>query len=136
MKQTYGEGFTLMESLVSIAIILILSGCIIIAFSTGMKANIKSVGAIRTANTILETDRFIREQVDSLHIPYWLKPEESIEKLKNQLWRSKVGKYIHEIAILYDTNGNPRGITVDYLVGTKNMKTSALFPFHPVKDVQ
>jgi len=135
MKHTNCEGFTLMEAVVSIAIIITISGCIIIALTSGTKANYKSLNAVRTANLILETDRYIREQTDSLHIPYWLKPDESIEAFKNELLRSKIGKQIKTIIIMYD-NGIPRGITVEYTAGAKIIATSALFPFIPVKDVR
>ena len=105
-----------------------------IAFSSGTRANFKSVNAIRTANLILETDRFIRARADSLHVPYWIKPEESIEEFKNELRRSRLGMYIREITTLYDTKGVPRGITAVYEIGSKTVKTTALFPFLAVMD--
>lgn len=135
MKHTNCEGFTLMEAIVSIAIIITISGCIIVAFTSGNKANYKSLNVVRTANLILETDRYIREKTDSLHVPYWLKPDESIEEFKNELSRSKIGKQIKTITTMYD-NGIPRGITVEYIAGTKLITTSVLFPFIPVKDTK
>jgi len=134
MKKNSSDGFTLMETLVSIAIILILSGCIIAAFSAGMKANIKSLSSVRSARLLLDTDRFIRTQADSLHVPYWLNPDESIESFRNQLQRSRVGKYIHKITVIYDGYGSPRGIEAEYNIGMTTAKTSALFPFQQVKD--
>jgi hypothetical protein len=125
-----------METLVSIALILTVSYCIIVAFSAATRANLKSIAAIKTANKILETDRFIREMADSLHVPYWLKPEESIAEFKNELWRSKAGKYIQEITTLYDSSDLPRGVTVGYTIGTRHIKTSALFPFLQVTERQ
>jgi len=124
-----------MEVIVSIAIILTISGCIILAFTSGTKSNYKSLNAIRTANLILETDRYIREKTDSLHVPYWLKPDESIEEFKNELQRSKIGKQIKTIITIYD-NGVPRGVTVEYTAGAKTITNSALFPFIPIKDTQ
>jgi len=123
-----------METLVSIALILTVSYCIIVAFSVATRANLKSLAAIRTANKMLETDRFIREMADSLHVPYWLNPEESIVEFINELWRSKAGKYIQEITTLYDTAGLPRGITVGYTIDTRQMKTTVLFPFLQVTE--
>jgi hypothetical protein len=123
-----------METLVSIALILTLSYCIIVAFSVATRANLKSMVAIRTAHKILETDRFIREMTDSLHVPYWLKPEESIAEFKNELWRSRAGKYIQEITTLYDSSGLPRGVTVGYTIGVRHITTSALFPFLQVTE--
>jgi len=125
-----------METVVSIAIILTVSFCVFIAFSTATRANYKSIVAIKTANKILETDRFIREMADSLHVPYWLNPEESIAEFKNELWRSKAGKYIQEITTLYDSSGLPRGVTVGYTIGTRHIKTSVLFPFLQVTEGQ
>jgi len=135
MKHNNCEGFTLMEAIVSIAIIITISGCIIVAFTSGNKANYKSLNAVRTANLILKTDRYIREQTDSLHVPYWLKPDESIEAFKNELLRSNIGKQIKTINTMYD-NGIPRGIIVEYTVGAKIITTYTLFPFIPVKDAK
>jgi len=135
-KTNRSYGFTLMETLVSIALILTVSYCVIVAFSTATRANLKSLVVIRTAHKILETDRFIREMADSLHVPYWLKPEESIVEFQNELWRSKEGRYIQEISILYDSSGLPRGITVGYTIGNRHIKTSALFPFLQVTERQ
>jgi hypothetical protein len=124
-----------METIVSIAVIITISGCIITAFTSGNRASYKSLNAIRTANLILETDRYIRERTDSLHIPYWLKPDESVEEFKNELLRSKIGKQIKTIITIYD-NGAPRGVTVEYTAGTRQITSSALFPFIPIKDNQ
>lgn len=135
-SKNHCDAFTLMETLVSIALILVMGYCVWIALSASTRANLKSLGAIRTTNTILQTDRFIREAADSLHVPYWLNPDESIAELKNALWRSKSGKYIKAINTLYDTQGLPRGITVDYTIGTKDIKTTALFPFLQVREVK
>jgi prepilin-type N-terminal cleavage/methylation domain-containing protein len=132
MNETNHDGFTLMESLVSIAVILIMSGCIFITFTAGTKANSKSVLAAGTANKILETDRFIREKADFLHVPYWLKPDESVEEFKRELQRSRAGKYIRGITTVYDSSGKIKGVDVNYVIEGRAIKTTALFPFNTV----
>jgi prepilin-type N-terminal cleavage/methylation domain-containing protein len=126
------DGFTLMETLVSIAVILVISCSVFIALSSGIKANSASVRVIRTANRILDTDRFIRKQAESLHIPYWLKPDGPIEAFKYELWRSRIGNYLQSVTTLYDASGAARGVTVEYRIGNRNIQSSVLFPSRPL----
>jgi hypothetical protein len=121
-----------METLVSIAVILIISCSVFTAFFSGIKANSGSVKVIRTANRILDADRFIREQAESLHIPYWLKPDESIEAFKHELRRSRIGTYLQSVTTLYDASGIARGVTVEYSIGNRNTQSSVLFPSRPL----
>jgi prepilin-type N-terminal cleavage/methylation domain-containing protein len=132
MNGSYHDGFTLMESIVSIAVILIMSSCIFVTFSAGTRSNSKSVRAVQTANKILETDRFIRERADSLHVPYWLKPDEFVEEFKRDLQRSRAGKYIKGINTIYDSSGKIKGVDVTYVIEGRNIKTAALFPFSTI----
>lgn len=128
------DGFTLMETLATISLILIVSFCIITALVSSSRANERSNNTVRTANAILETDRFIRERVDSLHVAFWQKADDSIEEFKNELLRTRIGKNIKSITTLYDSSGSSRGLTVEYTAGNRQMKTLALFPFSQVKD--
>ncbi|GHT54526.1 hypothetical protein FACS1894106_5730 [Spirochaetia bacterium] len=125
-------GFTLMESLVSIAIVLVTSSCILLAFTNGTRSLMKAADAVSTSGTLLQIDRFIREGADKLHIPYWLPPDNSIEAFIDELRRSKIGKYIEEVTIINNYSGIARGLTVGYRVKGKKLQTSVLFPAVPV----
>jgi prepilin-type N-terminal cleavage/methylation domain-containing protein len=126
------DGFTLAETLVSIAIVLIISSCIILAFSSGSKTLVKAIGAVTTSSKLLQIDRHIRESADDLHIPYWLNPDISARAFVDELRRSKIGKYIQEVVLINNSSGFVRGVTVEYVVNNKRLKTSALFPTAPV----
>ena len=134
MKEKNCEGYTLMETLVTVSLILISSFCIITAFVNSSRANARSTEALKICNTILELDSFIREKADSLHVSYWLNPDDFIEEFKNELWRTKARKYIKTITVIYDGSLSPSGVTVEYRAGNKLIKTSALFPFTQVQE--
>jgi type II secretory pathway pseudopilin PulG len=125
------DGFTLMDTLVSIAIVLVISSCIIIAFSSGSKTLLKAISAVNTSAKLLQIDRHIRENANDLHIPYWLDPDVSAKAFVDELRRSKIGKYMREVVYITDSSGFIRGVTVEYTVNNKRLKTSALFPSAP-----
>ncbi|QQO10745.1 PulJ/GspJ family protein [Breznakiella homolactica] len=125
-------GFTLMETLISIAVMLIISGCVIFAFTAAMKASAKSAAAANAAREIIRVDRFIRNQAEELHIPYWAYSSPYIAEFKNSLWRSEAGKYITVVESMYTSAGLPCGVKVTYEIGGRTMQTSALFPAVPV----
>lgn len=125
-------GFTLMEALVSIAVILVISSSITLAFTSGTKSLMKAAGAVTASGKVLQIDRFIRESAGNLHIPYWLEPGNSIEAFTDELRRSKMGRYIQEVTIINNSSGVARGVTVGYTVNGKKLRTSVLFPAIPV----
>ncbi len=126
------DGFTLMETLVTLTVTLIISGSIIFAFAAAMKSASKANGSVSTATTMLKVDRFIREQTAEMHIPYWTYSERPVEELKNRLWRSNMGEYIREIQTVTDGAGRNRGIRVQFEVAGKQARTEALFSSIPV----
>ncbi|MCL2128897.1 MAG: prepilin-type N-terminal cleavage/methylation domain-containing protein [Treponema sp.] len=125
-------GFSLMETLVTIAIILVVSFSVLIAFRSGTLGTLNALNEINTARTIIRTDRFIREQAESIHIPYWLNSFDSIENLKNELWRSRAGTLIKEISLITDSSGFIRGVNVSFVVDNKTYSTRTLFSSIPV----
>jgi type II secretory pathway pseudopilin PulG len=132
--ETTHDGFTLMETLVSIAILMVISSLFVVAFSTAFKAVAKSNDGITEALTITQVDRFIRQQTDSAHIPYWVDSKPYVEELLNELYRSKIGMYIKSIEIINDSRKKPRGILVVYIVKKRRIQTRALFPAVSVMD--
>jgi prepilin-type N-terminal cleavage/methylation domain-containing protein len=90
------SGFTLMETLASITIILIISGCIYIAFSTSVKTILRARRTADTALMILMIDRFIRDETNNFHIPYWVDASSHSDAFRNYLWGSPYGRYISQ----------------------------------------
>jgi prepilin-type N-terminal cleavage/methylation domain-containing protein len=128
----HNDGFTLMETLVSTAVILVISGCVITGFSAGTKAVSRAARAVTNSTRILQIDRFIREQADSFHIPYWLNSAEPFNAFTDTLRRSGIGNTIREITPIHDSDGLIRGVTVAFVVDTKLLQTKAFFPSVPV----
>ena len=128
------DGFTLMETLISIAVLMVVSSLFVVAFSTAFKAIAMSKEQTGMAVTINQVDRFIRRQADSLHIPYWADSKLYAEELRNELFRSQFGQYINTVQIITDSRRKPRGVLVTYTVQNRQMRTRALFPSISVMD--
>jgi prepilin-type N-terminal cleavage/methylation domain-containing protein len=126
------NGFTMMETLVAIAITLVCTGVLTVSFSTGIKGASRGIRSARTAAMIAQTDRFIRRETDDMHIPYWAKPDFYLENHTKNLMRSIIGGYITSVTPAYDTRRRIRGITVNYRIYNQDMQTTALFPATPV----
>ncbi|MDR2965500.1 MAG: hypothetical protein LBU88_06970 [Treponema sp.] len=133
MKNTE-NAFTLMETLLTVAIVLIISGVFVVASGSALKGASQSFKAIGTANTLKNIDHFIRNKTNETHIPYWAHNITYIDTLKAQLYQSKYGKYIKSINIVSRNQKAPRGIEVIYEVNNHEMRTIALFPSIAVLD--
>jgi prepilin-type N-terminal cleavage/methylation domain-containing protein len=127
-------GFTLMETLLSTAIILIVSCLLVVAFSVTLKSSAQSLKTVQNAVLITHIDRFIRERTERLHIPYWANPGPYADELGEELFRSKYGSYIKSVTPLRDAGKKIRGLTVVYVVGSSEMTAAALFPSIPVME--
>jgi type II secretory pathway pseudopilin PulG len=134
MKQTEAA-FTLMETLLTVAIVLAVSGVLVTASGVSMKGASQSVKAAGTAATLTSIDRYIRASTNTLHIPYWADTTSYIANLSGELYRSKIGPYIKSIGtITAYHNATPRGIEVVYAVNNRSARTIALFPSVPVME--
>jgi type II secretory pathway pseudopilin PulG len=127
MKETEAA-FTMMETLLSVAIVLVVSGVLVIASGTATQGASKSIKAIGTAAMLTRIDRHIRIRTDALHIPYWADSKPYIEALSGELYRSKIGPYIKSIRTISGYRESPRGIEVIYTVNNLETRTIALFP--------
>lgn len=137
MKQNNSDredGFTLMEALLSIAIILILGSVLVTAANTALRGASRSFNEVRTAATFTRIDRHIRENANNLHISYWENPLPRIEDFNAALFRSGIGGYIQSIRIITDNRRKVRGIEVIYIVNYRQSQTVALFPFRVIVD--
>ena len=121
-------GFSIMEIIVSISIFLIISSCLSFPFYTAVTSISKSIKTMETAVIILQTDRLIRKEINAFNIPYFMNSHEPIERFKNNLWYSGLGKNIKEISVIYSNNGIPRGLNVQFNVNAKRISTCSLFP--------
>lgn len=118
------EGFTLMETLLTIAIVIIISSILVVAFSSSLKGFSQHIKAVNTAITLSSIDRYIRIKTNDTNIPYWTYYRPHFENLSSELYHSRYGSYIKSINII----SNARGIEVIYTVNNHETRTIALFP--------
>lgn len=128
-------GFSLMEALLSIAVILILGSVLVVTVNTALRGASRSFAAVSTAATFTRIDRHIRESAHTLHIPYWENPMPHIENFNAALFRSKIGSYIQSIRTIIDNEMKVRGVEVVYIVNNRESRTMALFPFRVMVDM-
>ena len=131
MKNTEA-GYSLMETLLTIAIILTVSCILVITVAVSIKTLPRSANAIYMATTIARIDRHIRSKVGSLHIPYWADPKPYIDLLTAELYQSKIGRYITSITLIRNTKFMSLGLEVTFNINNHEQKTNALFASKPV----
>ena len=128
-------GFTLMETLLSIAIVLVLGSLLVVSTNTAFQGASKSIMAVNTAATITRIDRHIRARANAVHIPYWADAKPYIDAITAELFQSKMGAYIKSIRAVSDHRRVPRGIEVVYTVNNHEMRTVALFASVVIMDI-
>jgi len=128
------SGFTLMETLLTVAIVLIVSSLLAVGSGAAIQGSSQSMKAASTAATLTRIDRHIRGRADALHIPYWADPAPHIEAFSGELYRSGVGTYIRSVRVISNRRRLPRGIDVTYSVNNREMRTVAFFPSITVVD--
>ena len=126
-KSQSSAGFTIIESLVAIAITTVMAGVIVIIVTSSFKGASNAVASIDNARVVLSIDRQIRENAATLYVPYWASMEIAANDFADQLWQSNIGKHIESVKLIYDSEKIIRGIEVRYLVDNKTFTTTALF---------
>ena len=125
-------GFTMMESIVAIAITTILAGVMIIIVSSSFKgANTVAISMDNTQE-LLYIDKFIREKAENLYVPYWASMEIAANNFMDQLWSSSIAKYIESVKLIYSSEKIIRGIEVRYSIGNNTFTTLTLFSSKPL----
>jgi prepilin-type N-terminal cleavage/methylation domain-containing protein len=127
-------GFTLMENLVSMAVILIISASVMTGFSAALRALRRTARTAETAAEAVETDRFIRRRADTFRIPYWEPAERAAAGFKDELRRSAKGIYMREIEDLRDGSLRIRGVKVRFEIAGRSFFTEAAFASIPVME--
>jgi type II secretory pathway pseudopilin PulG len=123
-----------METLLTVAIILIVSSLLAVGSGAAIQGSSQSIKAANTATTLTRIDRHIRGKADAVHIPYWADPAPYIDAFTGELYRSGVGTYIRSVRVISDYRRTPRGVEVAYTVNNREMRTVALFPSVMVMD--
>jgi len=128
-------GFTLMEVLVTIAIVLVIGSVLVVAANTALNNASFSFKTVNNAAMISRIDRYIREKTNAVYIPYWANPASYIDDLISDLYQSNTGIYIKSVRTIFDSYKIPRGIEVIYIVENYEMRTIAFFSTTGIMEV-
>jgi len=127
-------GFTLMEVLVTVAVVLLLGSLLVAASNTAMKGSALSSKTVKTAETIKRIDRYVRESASEVCIPYWENPASFINNYVSEIYRSPLGSYIKTVRVITDSDRIPRGIEAVYTINNLQTRTIALFSSVAIMD--
>ena len=122
-------GFTKMEILLTIAIVLIFGSILAVSFNAANNNAARTNKVLITAQSINKIDRLIREKIDNLQIPYWENPYPYIENAIQEMYRAHYGQKLKSVQILYNKDKKPAGLEVVYIVNNTEQKTIVKFPF-------
>lgn len=128
------HGYTLMETLIVIAIMLLIGGASANFINVSMNANKKAFGNYSVAIQLLSIDHFIRRTCDDVHIPYWDASDAYIPSIVEGIAKSKYTYEIQSIKPLFDSKSVIRGLRVTYSVNGIEAMTDALFASVPVME--
>ena len=125
-------GFTMMESMVAIAITLVVAGVLGAIVSTAFKGANSAASSAEGARKLLYIDRLIRNKAEDLYVPYWASMERAGNDFTGELWASGIAKYIESIKLIYNSEKIIRGVEVRYSINNKTFTTFALFSNRPL----
>jgi len=125
-------GFTMMESIIAIAITAIVAGAMTIIISSSFKGASSVAASMDSTRELLYIDRLIRERAENLYVPYWASMELVANSFTDQLWLSNIGKYIESTTLICNSEKIIRGIEVRYKIGNDTFTTLALFSSKPL----
>jgi prepilin-type N-terminal cleavage/methylation domain-containing protein len=144
LKNESCAGFTLVESLVSLAIVSMIGVIIFMAFSVGVKSVTQSHSSVLAALRHLKTDTVLRNSLEKVRIPYWEKDFELSATATTLVvpWYGGA-KEAHAIAlpdgvkdITYELvkpveNGAPTGCRVKYRIDNREYSSAVVFASAP-----
>ncbi len=115
----------LTEMLVSIAIFLIASALFTSSLISLRKRILESEGISRNAVSLLETDSFLRKEIQSFNVPYWKNFNCEFEGIRKKLLLSCNQKEIKVISVslIYDRKHMAEGIKIEWTFSGKNYST-------------
>lgn len=137
------EGFSLIETLVALAIASLIGVAIISCFSIGLKSMTKVSGALKDSFLYLKTDSKIRQFATNVKRPYWIKDctveisEHDIQLQwlngKNSIESINFSKDVDftNLEVVKSKESYPLGIIVTYKIKEKEYKTKTTFGSFP-----
>lgn len=126
------QGFTLLETLVVIAVTALMAGAFFSFLHGGIDAWNDSYSNYSRAIKVLTLERYVRERCDETHVPYWDNGIDIVTNVLLELKASRYGDCITDARVLYDSRRLPRGVFVAYSIGGITGDIEALFASIPV----
>jgi prepilin-type N-terminal cleavage/methylation domain-containing protein len=123
----YEDGFTLVETLVAIAIMSIIGVSVFLSFRGGLSSADSTRSLITNSTLALKLDDGYRESLSSSSVPYWISAEDAAPGIAGRLREGKAGGYIVSTEYIRDSDGKIRGVSVVYSVGKTLFRTDGLF---------
>lgn len=143
LKSKKNEGFSYVEVLVSLAIILIIGVLLSFCYSTSFKNLIKAKQNASNSYTLFQFDTFLRKNINQISLPNWEKDYKSeytsssisfkwMNGDKNiQTLKIQDSITINSIETLYYSNNLPGGISVSYSYNNLKYECNAFFSSIP-----
>ena len=132
IKKEADQGFTLLETLVVIAVTALMAGAFFSFFRGGMDAWNDSCANYSRAMKVLALERYVRERCDETHVPYWDNGIDIATNVLLELKASRYGDCIADARVLYGSRRLSRGVFVAYSIGGITGDIEALFASIPV----
>jgi type II secretory pathway pseudopilin PulG len=125
-------GFTLMETLVVLALLMVCAGAVSGVVFTAARGVRALRGAAERQAAALRIERRIRETVEAVSVPYWERDERGFEESRRLLAAVAGGDALTALEPLRDRAGLVRGVRYRYRLGNAEYTGSALFGSIPV----
>jgi type II secretory pathway pseudopilin PulG len=130
MNDNKTDGFTMIETLVSIVFILMITTAVSTALISVLKNNDDASLTLNETRLLLFADQALREKIEAVIFPYWENSVASAQVLRQQIINDNQipGITINDAEIII-INGSAHGLEVSYSIlhDSKIYKTSALF---------
>lgn len=143
LKNKKNEGFSFVEVLVSLAIILIIGVLLSFCYSSSFKNLLKAKQNANDSYTILKFDTFLRKNINQISLPNWEKDYKTEYTSSTISFKWMNGdKNIQTINIpdsititsvetLYYNNNLPGGISISYIYNNRDYKCNSFFSSIP-----
>lgn len=141
------KGFSYIEVIISLLIISFIAGLLYFSYSICIKSLYSSKESIKNSIEHLEADKYLRESIQSVSLPFWQKTIEyafteneiniscsSGEIIKT--FKMKHNIKLKEIDPIYTEGDRIKGLQIKYSINNKLYETKALFASRYYGDIQ
>ncbi len=122
-------GFTVMETLASVSLVLLLSAGICSVYVSFGRSHGTAMRAVDQARLLVETDRGLRIKASEVCFPYWENQEKLAQQWISQLLEKGTGNTAEykSASVVYDSKSRVRGVSVRYTIGNGEYESVCLF---------